>query len=85
MSHHPITVEPPVPELLTLNLQSLRLTDEQFEKLCLDNPDLRIELTSRGELIVMPPTSLKTGWRNSILTTRLTEWALSDGSGLEIW
>ncbi|HEX9429993.1 MAG TPA: Uma2 family endonuclease, partial [Candidatus Bathyarchaeia archaeon] len=47
-----------------------------------DNPDLRIELTSRGELLVMPPTSLKTGWRNSILTHRLTEWAQLEGSGL---
>ena len=82
MSHHPSTVESAVPPVLALNVQSVRLTDEQFEKLCWDNPDLRIELTSRGELIVMPPTSLKTGWRNSILTQRLTEWTLKDGSGL---
>jgi Uma2 family endonuclease len=82
MSHHPITVESSLPPVLALNVQSVRLTDEQFEKLCWDNPDLRIELTSRGELIVMPPTSLKTGWRNSILTQRLTEWARKDGSGL---
>jgi len=82
MSHHPTTVESSVPPLLALNVQSVRLTDEQFEKLCWDNPDLRIELTSRGELIVMPPTSLKTGWRNSILTRRLAEWTERDGSGL---
>jgi Uma2 family endonuclease len=82
MSHHPSTVESSVPPVLALNVHSVGLTDEQFEKLCWDNPDLRIELTSRGELIVIPPTSLKTGWRNSILTQRLTEWALKDGSGL---
>ncbi len=82
MSHHPTTVESPVPPVLELNVQSVRLTDEQFERLCWDNPDLRFELTSRGELIIMPPTSLKTGWRNSILTQRLTEWAQKDGSGL---
>src|SRR5882672_9201325 len=82
MSHHPTAVESPGPPVLALNVQSVRLTDEQFEKLCWDNPDLRIELTSRGELIVMPPTSLKTGWRNSILTQRLTEWARRDRSGL---
>ena len=82
MSHHPTTVESSVPPVLALNVQSVRLTDEQFEKLCWDNPDLRIELTSRGELVVMPPTSLKTGWRNSILTQRLAEWTERDGSGL---
>lgn len=82
MSHQPTTVEPSDPAFLTLNVQSVSLTDEQFEKLCRDNPDLRIELTSRGELIVMPPTGMKTGWRNSILTHRLTEWAQKDGSGL---
>jgi len=82
MSHHSTTVESSVPPVLALNVQSVRLTDEQFEKLCWDNPDLRIELTSRGELIVMPPTGLETGWRNSILTHRLTEWAQRDGSGL---
>jgi Uma2 family endonuclease len=82
MSHHPTTVESSVLPLLALNVQSVRLTDEQFEKLCWDNPDLRIELTSRGELLVMPPTSLKTGWRNSILTRRLAEWTERDGSGL---
>jgi len=82
MSHHPRTVEPSDPAFLTLNMQSVRLTDEQFEKLCRDNPDLRIELTSRGELIVMPPTGMKTGWRNSMLTRRLAEWTEKDGSGL---
>jgi len=82
MSHHSTTVESSVPPVLALNVQSVRLTAEQFEKLCWDNPDLRIELTSRGELIVMPPTGLETGWRNSILTHRLTEWAQRDGSGL---
>lgn len=82
MSHHPTTFETSVPPALALNVQSVQLTDEQFEKLCWDNPDLRFELTSKGELIVMPPTSLKTGWRNSILTRRLTEWAQTNGSGL---
>jgi Uma2 family endonuclease len=82
MSHQPTTAEPSVPQFLSLNVQSVRLTDDQFEKLCRDNPDLRIELTSRGELIVMPPTGMKTGWRNGVLTRRLAEWTERDGSGL---
>ncbi len=82
MSHQPVSAEPTAPAVLALNVQSMGLTDEQFEKLCQDNPDLRIELTSKGELIVMPPTGMKTGWRNSKITGRLWEWAEKDGSGL---
>ena len=82
MSHQPVTTEPSAPAVLALKVQSVDLTDEQFEKLCQDNPDLRIELTSKGELIVMPPTGLKTGWRNSSLTQRLAEWTKRDASGL---
>lgn len=82
MSHQPVTAEPSVPAVLALNVQSVGLTDEQFEKLCQDNPDLRIELTSKGELIIMPPTGMKTGWRNSKITGRLWEWTEKDGFGL---
>ncbi len=82
MSHQRVTTEPSSPAVLALNVQSMGLTDEQFEKLCQDNPDLRIELTSKGELIIMPPTGMKTGWRNSKITGRLWEWTEKDGSGL---
>ena len=56
---------------LSVNLQSIRLTDEQFYRLCEDNPELRLELTARGALIVMSPTGSRTGLRNSRLTTQL--------------
>jgi Uma2 family endonuclease len=82
MSHYPTALDSLTSPLIALNVQSVRLTDDQFEKLCWDNPDLRIELTSRGELIVMPPTGLLTGSRNSILTRRLAEWTENDGRGM---
>jgi len=43
--------------------------------------DLRIELTSEGELIIMPPAFSKTGMRNAKLTVRLGIWAEHDGTG----
>jgi Uma2 family endonuclease len=67
---------------LALDVHSVKLTDEQFYRLCQDNRDLRIELTVQGELIIMPPTGSKTGWRNAKLIHRLTAWAERDGSGL---
>jgi Uma2 family endonuclease len=66
----------------TINLKSLRLTAAQFERLCRDNHDLRLELTSQGELIVMPPTGSKTGQRNSNLTSQIGSWALKNGTGV---
>ena len=41
---------------LTLQLPPvLKLTDEQFEQLAAANQDLQLELTAKGELIIMPP------------------------------
>lgn len=60
---------------LTLNLPPvLKLTDEQFEQLAAANSDLRLELTARGELIIMPPTGGETGDRNFELDGQLWYW-----------
>lgn len=67
---------------LTLNVESIGLTDEQFYQLCGDNPELRLELTAQRELVIMPPAGMKTGWRNSILVQRLANWAEKDGTGI---
>ncbi|HEY0546316.1 MAG TPA: Uma2 family endonuclease [Pyrinomonadaceae bacterium] len=75
-------VAPPMPAAVTLNIKSLELSEEQFELLCRDNRDLRIELTAKGELVIMSPTGMKTGVRNSKLTQRVNNWAESDGTGI---
>ena len=58
------------------------VTPEQFERLCQEYSDLRLELTSTGELIVMPGTGLETGRRNANLTYQLTAWTINDASGV---
>ncbi len=65
-----------------INVQAVQLTDEQFMLLCRENPELRLEMTAQHELVIMPPTGSKTGWRNSKLTQRLANWAETDGTGL---
>jgi Uma2 family endonuclease len=67
---------------LEVDFRSLSLTEEQFYQLCQDNPELQLELTASGELIVMSPTGSKTGWRNSKLNQRLANWSDQDGRGL---
>jgi Uma2 family endonuclease len=67
---------------LTLNLESItHLTHEQFRELCRDNRDIRLELTAKGELIVMPPTGWETGRRNSNLNLDLGLWNRQAGLG----
>ena len=60
---------------LTLNLEPvINLTHEQFRELCQENRDIRLELTSKGELIVMPPTGWESGKRNFDLSGQLWNW-----------
>lgn len=58
------------------------VTHEQFEELCRDYPDLRLELTSSGELIVMPPAGALSDNRNLNLTYQFADWAKKHGSGI---
>lgn len=69
--------------MVTLKLHPDKpLTDEYFYELCKLNPELRLERTSTGKLIAMPPTGWETGNRNSNLTTQLGVWTKANGTGL---
>ena len=68
--------------ILTVDFSSVKLTVAQFERLCQDNPDLRLELTSTGELIVMPPAGSASGLRNCVLNQQLSNWVQIDGTGI---
>jgi Uma2 family endonuclease len=62
-------------ESLTLNIPPvLGLTEEQFYQLCLANEPWRLELSNKGELIIMSPTGGESGIRNADLTTDLNLW-----------
>jgi Uma2 family endonuclease len=52
----------------------LRVSERAFQRLCRDNPDLRLERTARGELIAMSPASLDSGFRNAGLSAQLWIW-----------
>jgi len=63
-------------------LTSHPMTDDEFAGFCAEHPGLFFEVSSEGELIVMPPTYFFTGVRNSDLGSQLTNWAKKDGRGL---
>ena len=62
------------PLLLDVSNTTLTVTPEQFDRLCIDNPDLRLELTPNLELIIMAPTGGESGKRNSKLNLRIGVW-----------
>jgi Uma2 family endonuclease len=57
------------------------MTDEQFYKFCLSNPDLRIERSALGEITIMPPAFSDTGNRNLKISQQVANWADEDGTG----
>jgi Uma2 family endonuclease len=62
------------PLLLDVSTTTLTVTPEQFLSLCIQNPDLRLELTPNEELIVMVPTLPISGERNGDLSGQVWYW-----------
>lgn len=75
-----------LPDLETHTLLQLRderlLDDDRYFEFCMRNPNLRIERDASGQITIMPPTGLETGYRSSSLSAQLYNWAESDGRGI---
>jgi Uma2 family endonuclease len=64
-----------LPLLLNVSNTVLHVSASEFDSLCLDNPDLRLELSKDQELIVMSPTGGESGKRNIDLTIQVGSWS----------
>jgi Uma2 family endonuclease len=62
------------PLLVNIRSADLQVTPAQFDRLCADNRDLRLELTKEGKLIVMAPTFGESGKRNLSLAIQIGNW-----------
>jgi Uma2 family endonuclease len=60
--------------LLDISNTTLTVTAAQFDLLCINNPDLRLELTPNQELIVMAPAGGETSKKNSRLNLLVGIW-----------
>jgi len=59
----------------TLNVQSIwQLDDEQLLQLSAAHPELKLERTSQGNLIIMSPTGGETGNHNAELIGEFIIW-----------
>ena len=66
---------------LTLDISQVHLTDEQFYQLCVTNPEMRLERTATGILLVMPPVGGESGNREFELGLDLGIWNRQTGLG----
>ena len=74
-----------LPELdtpVTLRLgRTAQLSDDDYFAFCAANPDLRLERTSRGEIVIVPPAGMESDFRCSKVLSRLVWWAERTGRG----
>ena len=70
-------------DLVLINLGRLvnKSGDESFEELCRANPELRIEQSKEGSLIIMLPAYTETGNTNFKLVGKLGAWVEQNGQG----
>ena len=76
------TLTEPRPLILHFGPVLQKMSDHDFFEFCQLNRDWRLELTSEGDLIIMPPTGGETGRRNFTLTMLFGIWAEADGAGI---
>lgn len=66
----------------TPNLRPFAITDEKFWELCVANPELRLERTAEGKVIIMPPVASETGAHNLDISAQLWFWNRRSGLGM---
>ena len=69
-------------ERLEVNLQPWpELSDEAFFQLCAANPNLRLERTAEGVIVIMSPAGAASGNRNVPVVATLHHWNAAHGHG----
>src|SRR5207302_1087302 len=58
-----------------------KFSDEDYWAFCVANPDLRVERTAEGEIVIVPPAGGESDYRSSDVVTELKVWARKDGRG----
>jgi Uma2 family endonuclease len=58
------------------------MSDREFFDFCQRNPDVRLERTQSGDLLIMPPTGGETGRLNFALIGVFSHWVDRDGTGI---
>ena len=57
------------------------MSDEEFFEFCGKHPDLRMERTAEGDILIMPPAGDESSFQNLEVASELHRWAKRDGRG----
>jgi Uma2 family endonuclease len=66
--------EQALPAKLILNPE-LRMSDDEYFDFCMANPDVRLERTAQGEIIIVPPAGGESDYQNADVIIQLGAWA----------
>jgi Uma2 family endonuclease len=58
-----------------------RLSDDDYIDFCLANPDVWLERTARGEIVIVPPVGAESAYRNTDVSCQLADWSKRAGHG----
>jgi Uma2 family endonuclease len=58
-----------------------KLTDDEYFEFCAARPDLRIERTAEGEIVIVPPAGYESSRHETEVVRQLANWAIRDGRG----
>lgn len=73
-----------LPKLVPVTLSDYsgeKFSDAAYLAFCRANPNLRLERTAEGEILIVPPAGYESSYRNSEVTAQLHRWAQEDGRG----
>ena len=72
----------PISSFALRSLGRERFSDEEYWAFCEANPNLRIERTAQGEIVIMPPCGGESDYRSLGVAAALRMWAEIDGRGV---
>lgn len=58
-----------------------RFSDREYLAFCRANPELNVERTAEGEIVIVAPASSESSYREGDVTRQLFNWADGDGRG----
>jgi Uma2 family endonuclease len=73
---------PPITAPLKLNPGPWQAkSDDEFYEFCVANPDVRIERSPKGEIVIMPPAGGESDYRTLDIGAQLKVWSRKDARG----
>ena len=73
--------EEALPATLRLNPEH-PMSDDEYYYFCMANPDVFLERTAEGDIVIVPPAGFESDNQNADVVRQLGNWAMRDGHGM---